>query len=199
VDPQSQNNELAKRFQQAISKNWWVLLMRGLAAIVFGILAISLPGLTLFMLVIAFGAYAIIDGALEIWNGFTNREAHDRWWVDILIGLAGIVAGVLVIGLPGVTTIALMYVIAAWMVITGVLQVISALRMREEISNEWLIVLSGVVSLLLGLYFFAFPGDGAISLVWLIGLYAVFFGALLVAFAFRARKGFDESEPPDAS
>lgn len=174
-----------------MSKYWWVLLLRGIAAVVFGILAISMPGLTLFMLVITFGIYTIFDGVLEVWNGFTNREKHDRWWVDILIGLAGVIAGILIMSLPGVTATVAIYFIAAWMLVTGVLQIITAIRVRKEISNEWLLIISGALSAIIGLYFFAFPGDGAVSLVWVIGIYAIMFGILLVVMAFRARKGFE--------
>jgi len=174
-----------------ISRHWWVMLLRGALAIVFGIIAIVWPGLTLLGLIWLFGAYAIGDGAVEIWSGIQNRNRHDRWWVEILIGLAGIVAGILVISWPGLSALALIYLIAAWMVVMGGFQVIYAIRVRKEISNEVWIALSGALSVLLGLFFFAFPGDGAISLVWLIGIYAVFFGVLLVMFAFRARKGFN--------
>lgn len=172
-----------------ISKYWWVMLLRGALAIVFGIVAIVWPGLTLLGLVWLFGVYAIGDGAVEIWSGIQNRNRHDRWWVEILIGLAGIVAGFLVIAWPGLSALALMYLIAAWMVVMGVFQIVYAIRVRKEIANEVWIILSGVLSVLLGLFFFAFPGDGAISLVWVIGIYAVFFGTLLVIFAFRARQG----------
>ncbi len=173
-----------------ISKYWWVMLVRGVLAIVFGIIAIVWPGVTLLGLIWLFGAYAIGDGAVEIWSGFQNRSSHDRWWVEILIGLAGIVAGVLVISWPGLSTLALMYLIAAWMLVMGMLQIVYAIRVRKDISNEFWIILSGALSVALGLFFFAFPGDGAVSLVWLIGIYAVFFGVLLVIFSFRARKGF---------
>lgn len=177
-------------FLGLVSKYWWVMLLRGGLAVVFGIIAVVWPGITLLGLIWLFGAYAIGDGAVEIWSGIRNRQRHDRWWVEILIGLAGIVAGILVISWPGLSTLALMYLIAAWMVVMGVFQVIYAIRVRKEISNEFWIGLSGVLSVALGLFFFAFPGDGAISLVWLIGIYSIFFGVLLVIFAFRARKGF---------
>ncbi len=173
-----------------VSKYWWVMLLRGIFAIVFGIIAIVWPGVTLLGLIWLFGAYAIGDGAVEIWSGFQNRSQHDRWWVEILIGLTGIVAGILVISWPDLSTRALMYLIAAWMLVMGIFQIVYAIRVRKEISNEFWIILSGVLSVMLGLYFFAFPGDGAVSLVWLIGIYAVFFGVLLVIFSFRARKGF---------
>lgn len=182
------------RFEQGMrdvmSKNWWILLLRGIAAIVFGILAIALPGLTLFMLVITFGIYTLFDGVVEIWSGFSTRETNDRWWVDILIGLAGVIAGILIMSLPGVTAVVAIYFIGAWMAVTGVLQIISALRLRAEISNEWWLILSGVLSVLVGLYFLAFPGDGAVSLVWIIGIYAILFGVMMVVVSFQARKGF---------
>lgn len=120
-----------------ISRYWWLMLLRGVFTIVFGIIAIVWPDLTLLGLIWLFGAYAIGDGAVEIWSGITNRGKHDRWWVEILIGLAGIVAGVLVISWPGLSTVALMYLIAAWILVMGVFQIVHAIRVRKEISNEF--------------------------------------------------------------
>lgn len=171
----------------SLSKFWWVLLLRGLIAIAFGVAAIVWPGLTLWVLIVLFGAYTLVDGVLEIWAGFRNRGVHDRWWVDILIGIVGVVAGVLVISWPGLSALALIYIIAAWMVIIGVLQIITAIRMRAVIPNEWLLVLSGVLSVALGAIFFAFPGSGAVGLVWVIGIYAILFGVLLAILSFRLR------------
>jgi uncharacterized membrane protein HdeD (DUF308 family) len=170
-----------------LGRTWWVMLLRGIAAIVFGVIAVAWPGLTVFVLVILFGAYTLVDGIIEIWSGLQARNVHDRWWVEILIGLAGVVAGILVMTWPGVSALALMYVIAAWMVVIGILQITQAIRLRREISNEWLLGLSGALSLLLGAYFFAFPGSGAISLVWVIGIYAIMFGILLMIFSFRVK------------
>lgn len=174
----------------SVQQVWWMFLIRGIAAVIFGLLALAWPGLTLFVLIIAFGIYVIFDGVLEIWNGFTNREGHDRWWVDILIGVAGVVAGILIISLPGITAVVAMYYIGAWMVITGVLQIIYAIRLRNEISSEWILIFSGLLSVILGVIFFIWPGGGAVSLVWLIAIYAILLGAALIVFAFRARKGF---------
>lgn len=174
----------------AVQQGWWLFLLRGIAAILFGILALAWPGLTLFVLIISFGVYVMFDGAVEIWNGFTNREGHDRWWVDVLIGLAGIVAGILIISLPGITAVIAMYYIGAWMVITGVLQVFYAIKLRQEISGEWFLVFTGLLSVILGIVFFVAPGSGAVSLVWLIAIYAILLGVALVIFSFRARKGF---------
>jgi uncharacterized membrane protein HdeD (DUF308 family) len=173
---------------RSLARHWWLLLLRGVAAVAFGLMAVIWPDLTLRVLITLFGAYTVVDGAIEIWSGIQNRNVHDRWWVDILIGVAGIVAGVLVIALPDLSALALMYFIAAWMVVTGVLEIVYAIRLREEIANEWLLGLAGILSVLLGVFFFAFPGDGAISLVWLIGFYAILFGVLLVIVAFRVRR-----------
>lgn len=171
-----------------IARNWWVFLIRGLVSILFGLTAIIWPGLTLIALVWLFGVYAIIDGVASIWSGFTNRNRHDRWWVEILIGIAGIVAGVLVVALPGLSALALMYFIATWMIIIGVLLIVFAIRMRQEIANEWLLGISGLLSVILGIIFLIFPGSGALSLVFWIGSYAILSGILLIAFAFRLRR-----------
>ncbi len=187
----STRGQFEKGMRDVLSKNWWILLLRGIAAIVFGILAIALPGLTLFMLVIAFGIYTLFDGVIEIWNGFSHRRTNDRWWVDILIGLAGVIGGILIMSLPGVTAVVAIYFIGAWMAITGILQIIAALRLRAEISNEWWLILSGVLSVIVGLYFLAFPGKGAVSLVWVIGIYAILFGVMMAVLSFQARKGFE--------
>jgi uncharacterized membrane protein HdeD (DUF308 family) len=187
VEAQLEDSPALQGLLGILGRNWWVMLLRGIAAIVFGVIAVVWPGLTVFVLVILFGAYTLVDGIIEIWSGIQSRNEHDRWWVEILIGLAGVVAGILVMTWPGVTALALMYVIAAWMVVTGVLQIVYAIRLRKEISNEWLLGLSGLLSLLLGGYFFAFPGKGAISLVWVIGIYAIMFGILLIVFSFRVK------------
>ena len=189
MDGRVSAEELQKGILESISKYWWMILLRGLLAIGFGLIAVTWPDLTLFWFIYLFGFYAIADGVVEIWSGITNRTRHDRWWSEILIGLAGIVAGILVIAWPDVTAVAAMYFLAAWMVVTGVIGIVYALRVRQEISNEWLIIITGVISVMLGIYFFAFPGDGALSLIWVIGIYAIIVGVLLVIFSFRARKG----------
>lgn len=188
--PRIQQRDALASLASSVQQGWWLFLLRGLAAIIFGVLALAWPGLTLFVLIISFGIWIIFDGVVEIWNGFTNREGHDRWWVDILLGLAGIIAGILIISLPGITAVVAMYYIGAWMVITGILQVFYAIKLREEISGEWFLILTGLLSVVLGIIFFIFPGSGAVSLVWLIAIYAIVFGIILIVFSFRARKGF---------
>lgn len=188
--PRIQQRDALASLASSVQQGWWLFLLRGLAAIIFGVLALAWPGLTLFVLIISFGIWIIFDGVVEIWNGFTNREGHDRWWVDILLGLAGIIAGILIISLPGITAVVAMYYIGAWMVITGILQVFYAIKLREEIFGEWFLILTGLLSVVLGIIFFIFPGSGAVSLVWLIAIYAIVFGIILIVFSFRARKGF---------
>lgn len=171
-----------------VARNWWVYLIRGVVSILFGVTAIIWPSLTLITLVWLFGLYVIVDGVAAIWSGFTNRNRHDRWWVEILIGLAGIVAGLLVVTLPDLSALALIYFIATWMVIIGVLLIIFAIRMRQEIANEWFLGLAGLLAAILGGIFMIFPGSGAVSLVYWIGSYAILSGILLVAFARRVRR-----------
>lgn len=172
---------------RALSESWWLFLVRGIIAVLFGLAAIVWPELTITTLVIVFGAYAVIDGVIAIIGGFQSRDGNDQWWVYVLIGLAGIIVGIWAMLFPGLTAIGLLYFIAAWLLITGVLQIIYAIRVRREISNEWLLVLSGVLSTILGIVFMIFPGSGAISLIWVIGFYAIFFGGMLVVLAFRLR------------
>lgn len=170
-----------------LSRNWWIFLVRGLIATVFGIMALVWPELTLTTLILLFGFYAIFDGVVAISNGFANRHDRDHRWANILIGLAGILAGVLVIVLPGLSAIALMLLIAAWMIVIGVLQIAFAIRLRAVIANEWFLGASGLLSVLLGLYFMIFPGSGALALVTVIGIFAILFGALLIVFSLRLR------------
>jgi uncharacterized membrane protein HdeD (DUF308 family) len=165
---------------------WWSFALRGVLAILFGIVAIIWPGLTLGALVILFGAYALVDGIFALVAMVTDG-GHGRWLPLLLVGLAGVVAGILTLVWPGLSALALIYVVAAWAVVIGVLQVVAAIQLRREITGELWLALSGVVSVLVGLFFFAFPGDGAVALVIVIGIYAIIFGVALVALGLRLR------------
>ena len=170
-----------------LSRYWWTYAVRGAIAILFGIVALVWPELTVTSLVIVFGAYVLVDGVIEIYHGVTSRDRHDRWWADILIGLAGIIVGIWAMLFPGLTAIGLMYFIAAWWLFTGIMEIILAIRLREVITNEWSLGLSGLLSVILGVIFLLFPGEGAISLVWVIGAFAIVFGVLLLILAWRLR------------
>lgn len=170
-----------------IVQNWWILAIRGVVAILFGIGAFVWPGLTLTVLVLLFGAYALVDGIFAVIAGFVMRRAQERWWVLILEGLTGIVLGVLTLLWPAITALTLLYFIAAWSIVTGVFEIAAAIRLRKEIEGEWALGLAGLGSLLFGILLMVLPGSGALALIWLIGAYALIFGILLLVLAFRLR------------
>ena len=169
-----------------LSRNWWLLALRGVAAILFGILAMVWPGVTLTFLVLLFGAYALADGLLAVVAALTNNAGERRWWV-LLEGLVGIAVAVLTFLWPGATAFSLLYLIAAWAILTGVLEILAAIELRREISNEWFLILSGIASVILGVLLVLFPGAGALSVIWLIAAYAVVFGVLLVVLSLRVK------------
>jgi uncharacterized membrane protein HdeD (DUF308 family) len=171
----------------ALARNWWALALRGLFGVLFGIAAFAWPGLTLGALVLLYGAYAFADGVFALAAALAGRTEIRPWWALLLEGVAGIGVGVLTIFWPGITALALLYLIAAWAVVTGVFEIAAAIRLRKEIPGEWLLALSGVVSVLFGLALVINPGAGALAMVWLIGAYAILFGVLLIALGFRLR------------
>ena len=180
-----------------LTKYWWVLAIRGVAAIIFGILAFVWPGITLIVLVILFGVYALTDGIFAIAAAINTSKSGDRWWGLLAEGILGIFAGVLTFVVPGITALSLLYIIAFWSLLTGIFEIVTAVRLRREISNEWLMVLSGIASLILGILLLVMPGAGALTVVWVIGAYAFIFGVLLVALAIRLRTEGREILPAD--
>jgi uncharacterized membrane protein HdeD (DUF308 family) len=171
----------------ALAKNWWLLLLRGIAAIIFGLLAFAWPGLTLLTLILFYGAFALVDGVLAIIAAITSGAPAPRWWLAI-VGLLGIAAGLLTFLMPGLTALVLLFFIAGWAIATGVFQIIGAIKLRKEIDNEWLLILGGIISVLFGVSMMLAPGAGALALVWVIGAYSIVMGVLFVALAFRLRK-----------
>jgi len=180
-------NGLEKHFAAILSRSWWMLLLRGILAIVFGVLTWMQPGISLAALVLLFGAYILADGILGVWSGFAGRKDHEDWWVMLLWGLIGIGIGILTLMAPGLTALALLFYIAAWAIATGVLQILAAIRLRKIIRNEWWLILGGLASVVFGALLMASPGAGALAVLWLIAAYAVLFGVVLVILAFRVR------------
>jgi uncharacterized membrane protein HdeD (DUF308 family) len=170
-----------------LTRNWWALALRGILAILLGLAAIVLPGVTLAVLITLFGAYAVVDGVLAIIAGVRAAERHERWWSPVLKGLAGIAAGVMAFIWPALTALALLYLIAGWAIVTGVLEVVAAVHLHRA-HGEWLLIINGVLSILFGLLIVVWPGAGLITLLWMIGVYAVIFGATLLVLAFRLRR-----------
>jgi uncharacterized membrane protein HdeD (DUF308 family) len=174
---------------RALADNWWLLLLRGIAAIAFGILAFMWPVLTLLTLTLLWGAYAIADGVLALWGAIFGQggQMGSRFWLAI-VGVAGIIAGLLAFAWPGVTALVLLLFIACWAIVIGLMQIWGAIQLRKEIEGEWLLVLSGLLSVAFGVILLVQPGVGALAVVWLIGWYAILAGCLYVALAFRLKK-----------
>jgi uncharacterized membrane protein HdeD (DUF308 family) len=174
---------------RSLAKNWWLLLLRGLAAIAFGVLAFIWPDLTLLSLTLIWGIYAISDGILALATAIAGGDAPSstRWWLA-LVGVCGILAGVGTFLMPGLTALVLLMIIASWAIIIGALQIWGAIQLRKEIDNEWILILSGLLSLAFGILIMVMPGAGALSVVWTIGWFAVLVGCMYVGLAIRLRK-----------
>ena len=173
---------------QTLAKNWWMVLLRGIAAIVFGVLAFAWPGLTLLTLVIIYGAYALVDGVIALIAAFSGgAKPAPTWWL-IVAGIAGIVAGIATFVWPGITALVLIVFIGVWSIVHGIFEIVGAIKLRKEIDNEWWLILAGVLSVIFGVVVLAMPGAGALALIWVIGAYAIVFGILLVGFSLRLRK-----------
>ncbi len=167
---------------------WWVVALRGVVAVLFGVAAILWPTMALQALVLLFGAFALADGLLAIIVGVTIRREVYHWWTWLLEGVAGIITGVLVLIWPGITAVVLIALIAAWGLVTGIMEIAAAIYLRTILKGEWLLILDGILSILLGAFLVLFPVLGAQFLVYLIGAYAIVFGILLFALALRLQK-----------
>ena len=166
---------------------WWLLALRGVAAVVFGVLAFIWPGVTILALVILWGAYALADGILALIAAFRVREGGKPMWALLLIGVLGVAAGIVTFLWPGITALALLMLIAAWAFVMGIFQIIAAIRLRKEIAHEWLLGLSGVLSVVFGVLMVLSPGAGALAVLWVIAAYSIVFGALLIFLGFRLK------------
>jgi len=170
-----------------ITKNWWLLLSRGIVSILFGILAFAWPGLTVVTLALLFGAYALVDGVLSLIAAVTGRDRSEPAWWLALVGALGIAAGIIAFLWPGKTAFALVIMIGAWALTIGIFEIIGAIRLRHEIDDEWWLIAAGILSVLFGLAVLLSPGAGALAIVWVIAAYAVIAGVLMVAFSFRLK------------
>lgn len=171
-----------------LTRNWWLLVVRGLLAILFGLIALLWPGLTWLALILMFGVYALMDGAFAILSSLVRSRYSPRWWVFLLEGLVSVAAGVIALMRPGFAGFALVIVIAVWAILTGIFEVAAAIRLRREITNEWMLGFGGIVSIAFGILMFFQPATAGLVITLMIGAYALIFGILLVALGFRLRK-----------
>jgi uncharacterized membrane protein HdeD (DUF308 family) len=168
-----------------ITQNWWAVALRGLAAIAFGVVAFVWPQLTLTALVLLFGAYALVDGIFNLIYAFGSAVPFRGPLV--VEGIISILVGIAVLVWPDAATLAVLYLIAAWAVVTGIVEVVAAIDLRRVIDNEWLLALGGIASIAFGVLLALQPSTGAVAVAWLVGGYAVTFGVLLIALGYRLR------------
>ena len=172
---------------EALKRGWWLLVLRGIFAVLFGVLAFVWPGITLQALVLLFGAYALINGIFTLILAIRAPKGIPGVGTLVLLGLLGIAAGILAFVYPGITALSLLWVIAFWAIVTGTFEILAAIRLRKELTNEWVLILSGLLSVAFGVLVILMPSAGALSIVWLIGAYAILFGILMLTLAFRMR------------
>lgn len=182
----------------ALARWWWTFIVRGILAILFGVLAFVAPGIGIAMLVGLFAAWALIDGVTSVWTGIRTRGTDRSWWLEILEGVVSILAGLLALVLPVFAAEILVLLIGAWAIVTGAIQIWSAIRLREQITGEVWLGLAGVASILFGIVVLVYPAAGALSIVWLIGSGAIVFGVFLVILGWRLR-GIHELGKIDAA
>jgi uncharacterized membrane protein HdeD (DUF308 family) len=172
-----------------LARKWPLLMLRGVAALLFGTIAIAAPGATLLSIILVWGAYAIVDGAFSLWAAATGSvgEGASRWWLAV-VGGAGIAAGAMAWIWPGAAVFTLLIIVASWAMLTGAMQIVGALKLRKEIEHEWLLGLSGLLSLVLGVAMLTQPAAGSTAVVWVLGAFGILSGAVQVALSLRLRK-----------
>jgi len=174
---------------EILSRYWWMTVLRGLFWILFGIVLLASPGISLLSLTLAFGIIMFADGILNVFNAISGRKVHHDWWVLLLVGLLGIGIGALTFYSPQATAIALVFYVAIWAIATGVLEITMAIRLRQQLAGEIWLILAGIASVLFGVLLILQPGVGALTLIWLFAVFAIAFGVMLVLLALRVRGG----------
>ena len=170
-----------------MAKNWWLVVLRGVAAIIFGILAFAWPGAALLTVILFWGAFALVDGVLALFAAVKGGNPMPRWWLAIA-GIAGIAAGALTFLMPGLTALVLLTFIAVWAIILGVMEIYGAIRLRKEIEGEWFLILNGVISVIFGILILWRPMTGALAVIWIIAAYAIILGVIHLMFGLKLKK-----------
>jgi uncharacterized membrane protein HdeD (DUF308 family) len=172
---------------ETLKRHWWVPVLRGIAAIVFGVIAFVYPGLTVAVLVLLFGAWVLVDGVFRIVGAIGHRSSDPEWGFHLIIGILGIIVGLLAFHAPGVTALALVIYIAVWVLMIGATEIAFAIKVRREVKGEWLLILLGLLSIAFAVLLLWNPLLGAATLIWLIAWYAIVFGILGIILGFRLR------------
>ena len=172
---------------EALKRNWWVLVIRGVCGIAFGVIAFAYPGLALATLVILFGAWVLVDGVFRIVGATAGRTSDPDWGFHLIVGILGVVIGFLTFSAPGLTALILVIYIGAWALMIGAVEIALAIKLRRELKGEWLLVLMGLASIIFAVVLLWNPGPGALALLWLIASYAIVLGILAIIFGFRLR------------
>ena len=182
-----------------VARKWWVLLLSGVCSVLFGLMAMAWPGVTLAALVILFGAYCLADGITAVAVALGRDEKGKSWGQMLLIGGISIAAGIGTMVWPGMTALLLLTIIAFWSIVRGVVEISAAMELRKAVQNEWMLILAGVVSIAFGVILLIHPGAGALAVIWLIGAFALLRGGLLVVLALRLRGHHQRATQPVAS
>lgn len=172
---------------QALADYWWALLLRGIAAVIFGLIALFWPGLTAYALLLAFGIFALFDGVLAIATAFRRKPSDDRWWSWLIDGALSIIIGLMALFWPVATAIAIVIWIAAWAIVVGVMRILAAIKLRHEIEGEWALGLSGLLMIVWGVLLFALPAAGILGLTWMFGVFTLLAGIVMIVLALRVR------------
>jgi uncharacterized membrane protein HdeD (DUF308 family) len=172
---------------ETLKRHWWVPVIRGVVAVLFGIMAFVYPGLTVAVLVLLFGAWILVDGVFRVIGAIGHRASDKEWGFDLIIGIMGIIIGFLTFHAPRITALALIIYIAAWALMIGATEIAMAIKLRREIKGEWFLILMGLLSIVFAVMLLWNPLPGALALVWLIGSYAIVFGILAIILGFRLR------------
>lgn len=170
-----------------LSRNWWAVLLRGICAVIFGLAAFAWPGITLALLILFYGAYVLVEGIFAVVSSFGRTKDSKFPWSMFLVGLVSIAVGLITFVWPGLTALALLYLIGAWAIVRGIFEVVAAIELRKQIEGEWLMIIAGMASVLFGVLMVLWPGAGVLALLWLIGIFAVIFGVIIIILAFKLR------------
>jgi uncharacterized membrane protein HdeD (DUF308 family) len=170
-----------------LARWWWTFILRGVLAIIFGVIAFISPPATIAALVLLFGAWALVDGVFHIAGAMQHRTMERSWWLTVLEGIVSIAAGLLALAFPDIAATSLLLLISAWSIVTGVIEIVLAIRLREQITGELWLAIGGILSIVFGVLLFLFPAAGALTIVWIIGAFAIAFGVSLIILGWRLR------------